>query len=160
MNPCVRRTCTIPRRSPRAHFVLHPIPVILRRLLGEAEVIRDFLVGQPFGDQGNPTLSFTTHGVLFSAQSRLVPPSLHASLWDSSPFCPLPSTVFAHLSSLLLTSFLPFLVLPYYYFLRTSYFLRVRLCYSLGCRPRHTLFSERMPFLWGEIVHSWPTRRT
>lgn len=59
-----------------------------------------------------------------------------------------------------LYSFLPFLVLPYYYSFGTSYFFRVRLCYRFSCRPRHTLFSERTPFLCGEKVRSWPPNRT
>ena len=35
---------------PRAHFVLHAVQVILHRLLGQAETICNFFIGQPLGD--------------------------------------------------------------------------------------------------------------
>ena len=54
-----------------ADFVLHAVEVIFHCLLGKAEVIRDFLVREPFGDQRNDLL-------LAPRQSQELPGSMRS----------------------------------------------------------------------------------
>lgn len=131
---------TLPQLQFRSRRLLRPLPLLPRYV------------------PPNLTLSFTVRSVLFPPSPGLVPFLL--SRFTLGLF-----SLFSFLFNSFCTSFAPTPSFLFWYFRTTipsehPTFFRVRLRYRFSCRPRGTLFSERMPYLCGEKVQSWPPSRT